>query len=258
MEKKSIAELTQLFKGNTIDEAYVNYLRMDERKGVQQLVERYDREKQKEQKKKLKFQEMSHYEQQGDKKGYRFIAGVDEAGRGPLAGPVVAAAVILPRDTMLLGLDDSKQLSATARQTFFELIKQQAVSYGISIVNNQLIDKLNIFSATKKAMYEAVHQLDPMSDHVLIDAVSLDKLSCSSESIVKGDQKSVSIAAAGILAKVTRDHIMKQIDTAFPQYGFASNMGYGTKQHMAMLMQHGISPYHRKSYAPVRNAHLSS
>lgn len=257
MKKKSIAELKQLFKEKTVDDTYVDSLRMDERKGVRQLVERYDREKQKQQEQRLKFKEMCRYEQKGYANGYRFIAGMDEAGRGPLAGPVVAAAVILPRNFTLLGLDDSKQLNEATRQAFFEQIKQQAVSYEISIVNNQLIDKLNIFAATKHAMYEAVYQLDPFPDHVLIDAITLDKLSCSSEAIVKGDQKSISIAAASILAKVTRDHIMKQIDTAFPQYGFASNMGYGTKHHLSMLMRHGISPYHRKSYAPVRNTQFS-
>lgn len=257
MDKKSIAELKQLFKAGTVNEALVANLRMDERKGVQQLVERYDREKQKQRELERKFQEMCWFEQQGYGKGHRFIAGMDEAGRGPLAGPVVAATVILPRDIMLPGLDDSKQLNETTRLSLFDRIKEQAVSYGISIVSNQLIDKLNIFAATKRAMYEAIHQLDPVPDHILIDAVTLDKLPCSSESIVKGDQKSVSIAAASILAKVTRDHIMKKIDTEFPHYGFASNMGYGTKHHISMLGQHGISPYHRKSYAPVRNAQTS-
>lgn len=257
MEKKSIAELRKLFQGKEVDEAYIEKLRTDERKGVRELVERYDREKQKEQKQRLNFQEMCHHERQKYAEGCRFIAGMDEAGRGPLAGPVVAAAVILPRDFTLLGLNDSKQLNEPTRRAFFEQIKQQAVSYGISVVDNQLIDKLNIFAATKNAMYDAVDQLNPKPDHLFIDAVTLDNLSFSSESMVKGDQKSISIAAASILAKVTRDRIMKELDIAFPQYGFASNMGYGTKHHMAMLSSYGVSPYHRKTYAPVRNIHLS-
>ncbi|GGB30065.1 ribonuclease HII [Lentibacillus populi] len=254
MNRKSIALLKQLFAANQINEELIAELRLDERKGVQQLVERYDRQKQKDQDLEKKFAEMCLYENRIYDNGCTYIAGMDEAGRGPLAGPVVAAAVILPRDFTLLGLNDSKQLNEATRNQFFDIIKKQAVSYGISVISNQKIDEINIFEATKLAMYEAVNQLDPIPDHILIDAVRLADLPCSSEAIVKGDQKSISIAAASILAKVTRDQIMKKIHTEFPYYDFASNMGYGTKHHLDMLLQYGISPYHRKSYAPVSNA----
>ncbi|MGY0691540.1 ribonuclease HII [Virgibacillus sp. FSP13] len=254
MDKKSIVALKQLFETNAVTNDIIAELRKDERKGVQKLLQRYDREKRKEQVMKKNFAEMCHFEQINYDKGCRYIAGMDEAGRGPLAGPVVAAAVILPRDFTLLGLNDSKQLNEATRNRFFEIIKKQAVSYGISIVSNQKIDQVNIYEATKLAMYDAISQLEPKPDHVLIDAVNLDNLPCTSEAIVKGDQKSISVAAASILAKVTRDQLMKKIHIEFPMYDFASNMGYGTRHHMDMLEQHGITQYHRKSYAPVKNA----
>ncbi|SFB20590.1 RNase HII [Lentibacillus halodurans] len=174
--------------------------------------------------------------------------------RGPLAGPVVAAAVILPREFKLLGLNDSKQLNEETRNEYFTIIKNEAVSYGISMIDNQKIDQVNIYEATKLAMYNAIWQLNPAPDHILIDAVSLDQLSCTSESITKGDQESISIAAASILAKVTRDNLMKEIHKDYPAYGFASNMGYGTKQHLDTLTEQGVSPYHRKSFSPVHKA----
>ncbi|WP_269409254.1 ribonuclease HII [Lentibacillus daqui] len=253
MSKQSIDELKQLFARNAVTETLLAELRLDTRKGVQQLIARHDRNKQKKQELKKRFVDMCRYEQFNYQNGCQYIAGIDEAGRGPLAGPVVAAAVILPHDFSLLGLNDSKQLNEATRERFFAQIKEQAVSYGIAMINNQIIDEINIFQATKQAMYEAIDQLNPAPDHVLVDAVQLGGLKCSAEAIVKGDQKSISIAAASILAKVTRDQLMKQIHTEFPCYDFASNMGYGTKHHMEMLQQHGISPYHRKSYAPVRN-----
>ncbi|WP_188454406.1 ribonuclease HII [Virgibacillus oceani] len=254
MKNKSIAALKQLFVSGDINDNYVNELKSDERKGVQALIKSYESKKRKELELNKKFINMSNYEQKGYQNGCNHIAGIDEAGRGPLAGPVVAAAVILPRDFKLLGLDDSKQLNEATRNKFFDIIKRDAVSYGISIISNQKIDALNIFEATKLAMRDCLNQLDPQPDHVLIDAVQLDRLSCTHEAITKGDQKSISIAAASILAKVTRDRIMKDIHSKFPAYDFSSNMGYGTKHHMDMLSQHGITPYHRRSFAPVRNA----
>ncbi|RYG73889.1 ribonuclease HII [Lentibacillus lipolyticus] len=254
MEKQSISVLKQLLEADELNEAYIKDLKTDERKGVQQLIERYERKKLKEKALEDNFFRMSQYEQKNYANGCNYIAGMDEAGRGPLAGPVVAAAVILPRDFKLLGLNDSKQLSEQTREEYFTIIQNEAVSYGISVIDNQKVDEINIYEATKLAMYDAVHQLNPTPDHILIDAVSLGKLPCTSEAITKGDQESISIAAASILAKVTRDNYMKTIHEQYPAYGFASNMGYGTKQHLDMLLEQGISPYHRKSFAPVRNA----
>ncbi|WP_164669012.1 ribonuclease HII [Virgibacillus doumboii] len=254
MEKQSIAVIKQLFESEKLDETYIKELKSDERKGVQKLIEQYERKKLKEKALEENFLRMSQYEQRSYANGCQYIAGMDEAGRGPLAGPVVAAAVILPRDFKLLGLNDSKQLNEETREKFFTIIKEKAVSYGISIIDNQKIDQVNIYEATKLAMFNTIRQLDPAPDHILIDAVSLNRLPCTSEAITKGDQKSISIAAASILAKVTRDNLMNDLDKEYPAYGFASNMGYGTKQHLDMLTEQGISPYHRKSYAPVRNA----
>lgn len=254
MEKKSINVIKQLFESDKIDEVLINELRTDERKGVQKLLERYERQKIREQALEKNFIQMSRYEEKSYANSCKYIAGIDEAGRGPLAGPVVASAVILPREFKLLGLNDSKQLNETMRNEFFSIIKEQAISYGISIISSQKIDQINIYQATKLAMYDAINQLNPKPDHILVDAVSLDRLPCTSEAIIKGDQQSITIAAASILAKVTRDNLMKDLHIKYPVYEFDSNMGYGTKHHMEMLIKHGISPYHRKSYAPVRNA----
>lgn len=254
MEKKSIKELKQLFDKGEISDELLEVLRSDERKGVQSLLQTYERKQQRQEQLEQKFLEMTWYEQKNYANGSRYIAGMDEAGRGPLAGPVVAAAVILPSDFKLLGLDDSKRLNEATREMFFETIKEQAISFGISIISNEKIDQINIFEATKLAMYDAFDHLNLKSDHVLIDAVHLDRISCTSEVITKADQKSVTVAAASILAKVTRDRFMKEIHNAHPLYDFASNMGYGTKHHMNMLMKYGVSPYHRRSFAPVKNA----
>lgn len=251
MEKKSIAVLKQLFEREMINDEWLEELKADERKGVQQLIKNYERKKQQAQALDEKFIEMSFFEQKNYAEGSEYIAGVDEAGRGPLAGPVVAAAVILPKSFKLPGLDDSKRLSEATRNMFFDTIKKEALSYGISIIDNQKIDQINIFEATKQAMYDALGQLKPAPDHVLIDAVNLPRLSYTFEVLTKGDQKSITIAAASVLAKVTRDRIMRNIHNEYPVYDFISNMGYGTKHHMEMLMQYGATPYHRRSYAPV-------
>ncbi|WP_414672159.1 ribonuclease HII [Lentibacillus sp.] len=254
LEQQSITVLKQLFEADKLDETYINELKSDERKGVQKLIERYERKKLNEKALEKNFLRMSQYEQNSYARGCQYVAGMDEAGRGPLAGPVVAAAVILPRGFKLLGLNDSKQLNEATREKYFAIIKNEAVSYGISIIDNHKIDQVNIYEATKLAMYDAFKQLNPAPDHVLIDAVALNRLSCSSEAITKGDQQSISVAAASVLAKVTRDGFMKDLDQEYPGYGFASNMGYGTKQHAVMLAEHGATPYHRKSFAPVRSA----
>ncbi|RKQ37467.1 ribonuclease HII [Oceanobacillus halophilus] len=253
MEKQSISVLKQLFTNGDINDEMMNELKHDERKGVQQLIKSYERQQQKEHILEMKFKEMCQYEQRAFDNGKQFIAGIDEAGRGPLAGPVVAAAVILPSDFKLLGLNDSKQLNEERRENYFSIIKEKAISYGIAIIDSQKIDEINIFEATKLAMRQAIETLETHPDHLLIDAVNLTDLPCSSESIIKGDARSISIAAASILAKVTRDRLMKEIHIEYPEYDFASNMGYGTKHHIEKLAEFGVTPYHRKTFAPVRN-----
>ena len=177
-----------------------------------------------------------------------YVAGIDEAGRGPLAGPVVAAAVILPKDIFLPFLNDSKKVTEKRRDVLFDEIKQNAIAYGIGIASNTLIDEINILQATYEAMREAVNALEKTPDILLVDAVHIPDINIKQVGIVKGDAKSVNIAAASILAKVTRDRLMAEYDKIYPEYGFASNKGYGTATHIAALKEIGPCAIHRKSF----------
>ena len=177
-----------------------------------------------------------------------YVAGIDEAGRGPLAGPVVAAAVILPKDIFLPFLNDSKKVTEKRRDVLFDEIKQNAIAYGIGIASNTLIDEINILQATYEAMREAINSLEKTPDVLLVDAVHIPDINIKQVGIVKGDSKSVNIAAASILAKVTRDRIMVEYDKIYPEYGFASNKGYGTATHIAALKEVGPCAIHRKSF----------
>ena len=191
---------------------------------------------------------MMRYENDLYSRGARYIAGVDEVGRGPLAGPVVTAAVILPADFDVLGVDDSKKLSEKKREELFDVIRERAVCYAIGMVDEKRIDEINILEATKEAMVQAVGGLSLRPDHVLIDALTLAEVDIPQTGIVKGDASSVSIAAASILAKVTRDRMMVEYDSRYPGYGFAQNKGYGTKAHYEGLDRQGVSPIHRRSF----------
>ena len=177
-----------------------------------------------------------------------YIAGIDEAGRGPLAGPVVAAAVILPKDIFLPFLNDSKKVTEKRRDVLFDEIKQNAIAYGIGIASNTLIDEINILQATYEAMREAINELEKTPDVLLVDAVHIPDINIKQVGIIKGDAKSVNIAAASILAKVTRDRLMAEYDKIYPEYGFASNKGYGTATHIAALKEIGPCAIHRKSF----------
>lgn len=187
-------------------------------------------------------------------RGYRRIAGIDEVGRGPLAGPVVAAAVILPVRSRLVGVNDSKQLSERERERFYVAICEQAVGMGIGWADVAEIDQLNILEATRLAMRRALEQLVPPPDYVLIDAVSLPGVSIPIRPIIKGDALSILIAAASIVAKVTRDRLMASYHDTFPEYGFLSHKGYGTAEHLERLAYHGPCSIHRRSFAPVKLA----
>jgi len=191
---------------------------------------------------------MSAYENALRENGARYIAGVDEVGRGPLAGPVVTAAVILPADFDVLGIDDSKKLSEKKREELFEQIKERAVAWAIGLREPARIDEINILEATKEAMADAILGLSVEPDHILIDALTLPGVPIPQTGIVKGDAKSVSIAAASILAKVTRDRMMVAYDAEYPGYGFAQNKGYGTAAHYAGLKTLGLTPIHRRSF----------
>lgn len=194
------------------------------------------------------------FEQEARRRGYRRIAGVDEAGRGPLAGPVVAAAVILPVRAGLAGIDDSKQLSEAERERLYHAILDKAVGVGVGSADAGEIDSLNILEATRLAMLRAIADLVPAPDHVLTDAVAIPALRIPLRPIIKGDALSVSIAAASIIAKVTRDHLMAVYHETYPQYNFLSHKGYGTEEHLRMLARFGPSPIHRRTFAPVREA----
>ena len=183
-------------------------------------------------------------------KGLEYIGGVDEVGRGPLIGSVVAACVVLPKGFVLEGLTDSKKLSEKKRNEFYDVIMKKAVAVGIGIVDEKMIDEINIYEATKVAMKEAIHNTNMKLDHVLIDAMPLD-IDVDTTSIIKGDSKSISIAAASVIAKVTRDKMMYELDKIYPMYDLASNKGYGTKKHMEAIKKYGITKYHRISFKPV-------
>ncbi len=254
MENKSIQTIKTMFKNNELNNDNIQFLRMDERKGVQQIVKQYDKQVAEKAAQLALFNEKKQFERRFVQHAHDYLAGVDEAGRGPLAGPVVAAAVILPETFKLTGLTDSKQLTETERNTYYDIIKQEAISYYIAVIDHQKIDHINILNATKMAMTEALTNLDPAPHVALIDAVTLHRLPFPTKEVIKGDDKSIAIAAASVLAKVKRDKIMDEIAIQYPEYGFDTHKGYGTKQHMEALEQYGPSPYHRLSFTPVKNS----
>ncbi len=192
---------------------------------------------------------MKEFENELYNKGIKYIAGIDEVGRGPLVGPVVTAAVILPAEFYDERINDSKKLSEKKREILYDVIMKNAISVGIGMSSSEIIDEINILEATKKAMKEALNNLNIKPEHVLIDAVKLD-IDIPSTSIIKGDAKSQSIAAASIIAKVTRDRMMYELDKKHPEYDFAHNKGYGTKKHIEAIKKYGILKEHRKSFAP--------
>ena len=196
------------------------------------------------------------YEENLEKQGIKYIAGVDEVGRGPLVGPVVTACVILPLGYTLDGLTDSKKLTAKKRDMYFDIIMKDALSVSIGMKEEDIIDEVNIYEATKLAMYDAINNSKIKPEHVLIDAMKLEKLEIPSTSIIKGDLKSITISAASIIAKVTRDRMLIELDKKYPEYGFAKNAGYGTKQHIEAIEKYGIIKEHRKTFKPVSD-HLN-
>ena len=203
---------------------------------------------------KLYLDSLDNYQYERDlrKKGYTLIGGVDEVGRGPLVGPVVAACCILPEEFHLEGLTDSKKLSEAKREYFFEEIKKQAISYGIGIVSEKRIDEINIYEATKEAMMEAISKCSPKPDYVLTDAMKLN-IDIPMTPIIKGDLKSITISAASVLAKVTRDRMLYELDQKYPMYDFKHNVGYPTKKHLDAIEKYGIIDEHRRSYGPVKD-----
>lgn len=235
-----------------LDDPLLTELEQDSRSGVIQAIAKRKKEIQKRLDEDERLEGMLAYEKECYAREIELIAGVDEVGRGPLAGPVVAAAVILPKACKIPGLNDSKKIPKSKHKEIYEAVLQNAVAIGIGIKDNQVIDQVNIYEATKLAMMEAIGQLEPQPQHLLIDAMRLD-LPISQTSIIKGDANSLSIAAASIVAKVTRDQMMEEFDREYPGYDFAQNAGYGTSNHLAGLDQLGVTPIHRRSFEPVKS-----
>ncbi|MBF7093766.1 ribonuclease HII [Streptococcus sp. HF-1907] len=224
----------------------------DTRSGVQTAIKQRRKAIQADLDEDERLENMLRYEKELYLKGIDLIAGIDEVGRGPLAGPVVAAAVILPKNCKIKGLNDSKQIPKKKHEEIYETVMAQAMAVGIGIKDNQVIDEVNIYEATKLAMKEAVEQLAIQPQHLLIDAMVLD-LPIKQTKIIKGDATSLSIAAASIVAKVTRDRMMTDYDDKYPGYAFAKNAGYGTKDHLKGLDEQGITPIHRKTFEPIKS-----
>ncbi|MGN0343046.1 MAG: ribonuclease HII [Roseburia sp.] len=218
----------------------------DERSGVQKLVQQAEKRLERLEEEKKRIWNLSCYEREYASFGY--ICGIDEVGRGPLAGPVVAGAVILPKDCEILYINDSKKLSAAKREELYDVIMEQAVATGIGMVSPARIDEINILQATYEAMREAISKLAVTPDILLNDAVTIPGVSIRQVPIIKGDAKSISIGAASIIAKVTRDRLMVEYDKIMPEYGFASNKGYGSAAHIAAIKKYGPSPIHRNSF----------
>lgn len=242
----------QLANIQRLDDPLLTELEQDIRSGVIQAIAKQKREIQKRIDEDLRLEKMLAYEKELYAQGIELIAGVDEVGRGPLAGPVVAAAVILPKACKILGLNDSKKIPKSRHKEIYEAVLQNAISIGIGVKDNQVIDQVNIYEATKLAMMEAIGQLEPQPQHLLIDAMKLD-LPIPQTSIIKGDANSLSIAAASIVAKVTRDQMMEEFDREYPGYDFAQNAGYGTAKHLAGLDKLGVTPIHRRSFEPIKS-----
>lgn len=248
----TIKEVNELYNQDRLTPEVIELLKLDERQGVKVILKKYQRKVEALERLENQFKELSNFENIYKHKGYNLLAGIDEAGRGPLAGPVVAAAVILPENFKLLGLTDSKQISMTNRKLYFDYIIEHAISYHVEVIDAEIIDRVNIYEATKLAMIGSYRNLKVKPDYLLVDAVKLQVNDIPYDAIIKGDAKSISIAAASILAKVTRDRIMEKYHGEYPEYNFKKHMGYGTKEHLEAIEKFGIRAIHRKSFSPIK------
>lgn len=248
----TIAEVRALLRSPDADPETVAALAADPRKGVRDLAAAYLRRLERENAEMARVEALYRYESEFYKKGVRYVAGIDEVGRGPLAGPVTAAAVILPPHWFAVGLNDSKKVTPKRREELAEAIRREAAAVSVVSLPPEDIDALNIYEATMMAMYEAVKRLAVPPEAVIVDAMPL-HFSVPVLSLVHGDAKSASVAAASIVAKVHRDHLMDEYAERYPEYDFARNKGYGTAEHIAAIERYGITPIHRKSFDPVRS-----
>ena len=248
MEEKKISVIKAELETATITElaAFINTYKSDERGGVQKLVATAEKRQEKYFAELARTEQLKKYEKEYD--NYLYICGIDEVGRGPLAGPVVAGAVILPKDCDILYINDSKKLSAAKREELYDEIMEKAVATGLGFVSPERIDEINILQATYEAMRQAILKLEPQPDLLLNDAVTIPGVAVKQVPIIKGDAKSISIGAASIIAKVTRDRLMEEYDHMFPEYGFASNKGYGSAEHIKAIKEYGPTPIHIMSF----------
>lgn len=246
--QQSVSDIKSMLENLSLEElkSALSQYREDERIGVKKLVVSYEKKIEAIKQEIERLYLMRAFERKYDH--LEFIAGIDEVGRGPLAGPVVTAAVILPKDATLYYVNDSKQLSEQKREELYIEIMEKAISVSIGLVHADVIDEINILNATKKAMQQAILSLPQKPDMILVDALTIPDVFIPQEGIIKGDEKSVSIAAASIIAKVTRDRMMQAYDHLYPEYLFAKNKGYGTHEHICALKQYGPSPIHRESF----------
>lgn len=247
--KKEIKKIKEEYLTSSEEQipAFIEEYLSDGRPGVAKLVKQAARKMEKLRLERERTEKLKEYERRYGEK-YSHICGIDEVGRGPLAGPVVAAAVILPQDCDILYINDSKKLTAAKREELYEVIMAKAVAVGIGMVSSDRIDEINILQATYEAMRQAVGELSVAPDLLLNDAVTIPGIRVSQVPIIKGDAKSISIGAASIIAKVTRDRLMEEYDKILPEYGFAKHKGYGTSEHIEALRCHGPSPIHRRSF----------
>ncbi|HFU3941432.1 TPA: ribonuclease HII [Streptococcus suis] len=249
----TIKEVTALLaQVDSLDSPVWAELAQDDRAGVQAAIKKRQKELKKEAAEEARLEAMLSYEKALYENGVELIAGIDEVGRGPLAGPVVAAAVILPKGCKIRYLNDSKKIPKSKHEAIYQEVMERALAVGVGVKDAAVIDQVNIYEATKLAMLEALGQLNQEPEHLLIDAMKLDT-SIPQISIIKGDANSLSIAAASIVAKVTRDKMMADYDKEFSGYGFAKNAGYGTSEHLEGLNKLGITPIHRKTFEPIKS-----
>ena len=252
-----ISEIREILRRDDVPEALMKEILSDERKGVQTLVASYMKRLERESEERLRVESMYDVESHFYKEGITHVVGIDEVGRGPLAGPVTVAAVILPPHWYCKGLNDSKKVTPKHREEIAAKIYEEAVDISIVSLPPSEIDALNIYEATMTAMYQAVKNLRVEPEAVVVDAMPL-HFNCPTESLIHGDARSASIAAASIVAKVYRDHLMDDYDKEYPGYGFAQNKGYGTAEHIAALRTLGVTPIHRRSFEPVKSMVLGN
>ena len=253
IDMRKAAQIQEIYrKTDKTDEAalrsFIREYGDDPRAGIQKLAQGAGKALERIGQERERLEQMRSYERDCIQKGYTYICGIDEVGRGPLAGPVVAGAVILPKDSCILYVNDSKKLSETKREELYEVIMKEAVSVGLGSVDNIRIDEINILQATYEAMRQAISKLDPEPDILLNDAVTIPGVDVKQVPIIKGDARSVSIASASIVAKVTRDRLMVEYDKEYPEYDFASNKGYGSARHIEAIRKYGPTPIHRRSF----------